>query len=170
MSPGEAPRHDLSPAEQLDRLWSTEQIRQLVARYAHHLDRRDLDRLGALFAGDVRPMFERALREVQVTILNVGTHVIDFVDADQATGSVYCKAEIQDGKRWIHQAIRYDDTYVRRDGAWYFLRRDHQLFYGADVGTSPLGLPPANWPESHTGQGTLPYDQPSWQQFWGASS
>ena len=159
---------DLGPEERLDRLWSTEQIRQLVARYAFHLDRRDLDSLVALFAGDVRGLFERPLREVQVTILDVGTHVIDFADADTASGSVYCRAEIQDGERWIHQAIRYDDAYVRRDGDWYFLRRDHQLFYGAEVGVNPLGLPPANWPERHDGLGTLPYDQSSWQDFWGS--
>jgi hypothetical protein len=79
---------------------------------------------------------------------------------------VYCKGEIQDGDRWIHQAILYRDTYERRAGHWYFVRRRHELWYGAAVGVNPLGLQPANWPEHHDGRGTVPEVFPSWQQFW----
>ena len=105
-----------------------------------------------------------------VTILFVGNHVIDFEDDEHARGSVYCKAEIQDGERWIHQAILYRDTYERRDGAWYFARRVHLLWYGAAPGENPLALPPANWPEHHTGRGTLPEDFDSWRRFWSEGS
>jgi ketosteroid isomerase-like protein len=164
--------------EALARLLAYEQIRQLAARYAVATDRRDIETLVALFVPDVRvgrDTYGRdALREnlvsqlhgIGVSILNVGTHQIDLVDADHATGHVYCKAEIQDGERWIHQAIRYDDTYERRDGEWLFVRRRHLLFYGAEVGVNPLTLPPANWPEHHDGLGTLPYSDETWQRFW----
>lgn len=164
--------------EDLARLLAYEQIRQLAARYAVATDRRDIDALVALFVPDVRvgrDTYGRdALREnlatqlhgIGVSILNVGTHQIDLVDEDHATGHVYCKGEIQDGERWIHQAIRYDDTYERRDGEWLFVRRRHLLFYGAEVGVNPLTLPPANWPEHHDGLGTLPYSEPTWQAFW----
>ena len=163
----------------LDRLVAEAEIRQLVARYAVATDRRDLDALVALFVSDVRvgrdvsgrdalrESFDGKLRSVGVTILNVGTHQIDLQGPDDATGHVYCKAEVQDGDRWIHQAIRYDDAYRRVDGVWLFTRRIHQLFYGAEVGTNPLGLQPADWPRSHDGWGTLPAADPTWQEFTG---
>lgn len=163
----------------VERLLACEEIRQLAARYAVATDRRDIDTLVGLFIDDVRvgrDTYGRAalhanlaeqLRAIGVSILNVGTHQIDLVDADHATGHVYCKAEIQDGARWIHQAIRYDDTYERRDGTWLFARRRHLLFYGAEVGVNPLTLPPSNWPEHHDGLGSIPYTDPTWQSFWG---
>jgi ketosteroid isomerase-like protein len=168
----------MTEAARLDRLESMEAIRQLVARYAVATDSRDLDTLVGLFVDDVRvgadsrgraelrAFFDRSLREVGVTILHVGTHVIDFDDADHARGVVYCRGEIQVGDRWVVQAIQYRDTYERRAGAWYFVRRRHLLWYGAEVGESPLGLPPANWPEHHTGTGELPGTWDTWREFW----
>ncbi len=163
----------------IERLLAYEEIRQLASRYAIATDRRDIETLVSLFVDDVRvgrdtygrealrENFAFQLRGIGVSILNVGTHQIDLVDADNATGHVYCKAEVQDGDRFIHQAIRYDDTYARRDGRWLFVRRRHLLFYGAEVGVNPLTLSPANWPEHHDGLGTLPYSDPTWQAFWG---
>jgi ketosteroid isomerase-like protein len=160
------------------RLLAYEEIRQLAARYALATDSRDLDTLVALFVDDVqvgrdqfgrtalREAFDASLRDVGITILNVGTHVIDLVDDDNAAGHVYCSGEIQAGDRWIHQAILYRDTYQRRDGRWYFVRRRHDLWYGAEVGTNPLTLPPANWPEHHEGIGTVPDVFPTWGFFW----
>ncbi|MGZ4757766.1 MAG: nuclear transport factor 2 family protein, partial [Acidimicrobiales bacterium] len=139
----------------LARLVAHEEIRQLAAHYAVALDARDLDQLVDLFVPDVwvgrdasgraalRRDFEASLRPVGVTILTVGTHAIDLVDADQATGVVYCHGEVQVGEDWVHQAILYRDTYERRDGQWYFVRRVHRLWYGAEVGVNPLGLAPA---------------------------
>jgi ketosteroid isomerase-like protein len=163
--------------EPLDRLLAYEAIRQLAARYALAMDSRDLDALVALFVDDVqvgrdrsgravlRVSFAESLGAIGISILNVGTHVIDLVDGDHATGHVYCKAEIQDGDRWIHQAILYRDTYERRAERWYFVRRRHDLFYGAEVGVNPLTLPPANWPEHHDGMGTAPDLFPTWRAF-----
>ena len=163
----------------LDELLAYEQIRQLAARYALALDSRNLDDLVALFVPDVRvgrehghaalrAQFDASLRDVERTFLLVGTHVIDLVDADHATGSVYCKGEIQTGERWIHQAILYEDTYERREGSWRFVRRVHRLWYGAETGVNPLTLPPANWPEHHDGMGTVPEHWESWRDFWAA--
>jgi ketosteroid isomerase-like protein len=163
---------------EIQQLLAYEQIRQLASRYAVATDRRDVDTLASLFVPDVRvgrdtygrealrANFAEQLRAIGVSILNIGTHQIDLVDDDHATGHVYCKGEIQDGARWIHQAIRYDDTYARVDGEWLFVRRKHLLFYGAEVGVNPLTLPPANWPEHHDGLGSLPYSEPTWKQFW----
>jgi ketosteroid isomerase-like protein len=163
---------------EIQRLLAYEQIRQLASRYAVATDRRDVDTLASLFVPDVRvgrdtygrealrANFAEQLRAIGVSILNIGTHQIDLIDDDHATGHVYCKGEIQDGARWIHQAIRYDDTYARVDDEWLFVRRKHLLFYGAEVGVNPLTLPPANWPEHHDGLGSLPYSEPTWQSFW----
>jgi hypothetical protein len=163
----------------IERLLAYEEIRQLAARYALALDSRNLDDLTALFVDDVqvgsehgraalRANFDGSLREVGRTMLLVGTHVIDLIDDDNATGSVYCKGEIQVDERWIRQAILYEDTYARRDGSWLFVRRRHRLWYGAEVGVNPLTLPPANWPEHHDGMGTVPEHWPSWRAFWAA--
>jgi len=157
-----------------------EEIRQLVSRYAVAIDSRDLDALVALFVDDVqvgqrlvgrgalRDFFGRTLRDVGITILNVGTHVIDFDDADHARGIVYCRGEVQLGDRWVVQAIQYRDDYERRDGQWFFVRRRHLLWYGREVGESPLGLEPANWPEHQTGKGVLPEEWDTWRAFWEA--
>jgi ketosteroid isomerase-like protein len=165
----------------VERLVAYEEIRQLAARYALATDSRDLDTLVGLFVADVqvgrdrvgrdalRESFDASLRGIGISILNLGTHVIeldDEGDSDRATGHVYCKAEIQDGERWIHQAILYRDTYARRDGHWYFVRRRHDLWYGAEVGVNPLTLPAAHWPEHHDGRGTVPKLFPTWGQFW----
>jgi hypothetical protein len=160
------------------RLLAYEEIRQLVARYAFAIDTRDLDALVGLFVPDVRvgggrtgraalrEDFNRQLRAIGRSVLNVGTHVMDLVDADHATGWVYAKAEIEADGRWIHQAILYEDTYERVDGRWYFVRRVHRLWYGAEPGVNPLTLPTADWPEHHDGLGTVPEHFPTWREFW----
>lgn len=156
-----------------------EQIRQLASHYAVAIDSRDLDALVGLFIDDVRvgrdtygrdalkASFDESLRGIGVSMLNVGTHAIDLVDADHATGNVYCHGQIQDGDRWIHQFILYRDAYERRGGRWYFVRRIHELWYGEQAPTSPLALPAANWPEHHDGSGTVPGSWPTWVAFWG---
>jgi hypothetical protein len=166
----------------IERLLAYQEIQQLAYRYAVSLDARDLDALVALFVPDVRvgrektgrnalrAEFDRSLRAVGITFLNVGSHAIELVDDDHATGIVYTKAEIQDGgpgsERWIHQAIQYHDSYERRDGHWLFVRRRHLLVYGAEPGESPLGLPPADWPASQTGMGSVPGVLETCKLFW----
>ena len=163
----------------LERLIAKDEIRDLAHRYSLAMDSRDLDALVALFVDDVRvgrersgrealrEDFDRQLRTIGISILMVANHVIDFDDDSHAHGSVYCRAELQDGKRFITQAIRYDDRYQKRDGHWYFVRRKHLLFYGCEVGENPLALPPAEWPKHHSGRGTLPESDASWKRFWG---
>lgn len=171
-------QHDGGVAD-VEWLMAHEQIRQLAAHYAVAIDSRDLDALVDLFIDDVRvgrdtfgrealrASFDESLRGIGVSMLNVGTHAIDLVDADHATGSVYCHGQIQDGDRWIHQFILYRDTYERRTGRWFFVRRIHELWYGEEAPSSPLRLPPADWPTHHDGRGTVPETWPTWSRFWG---
>ena len=164
--------------DQVARLVAHDEIRLLASRYAVALDSRDLDALVALFVDDVqvgrsdagrdalRRSFQRSLASVGVTILHVGTHVIDLIDPDHATGIVYCAGQVQEGERWIHQSILYRDTYERRDGSWLFVRRVHELFHGVAAPTNPLDQEPANWPERSFGRGTAPGSFPTWTSFW----
>lgn len=168
---------DADPAELVRRLWAHEQIRQLAARYAVAVDSRNLDALVALFVPDVRvgretrgrdalrANFEMSLGAIGVSMLHVGTHVIDLVDADHATGSVYCLAEVEEEGCVIRQAILYRDAYERRDGRWLFVRRIHELWYGLPLDVNPLDQPAANWPERSWGRGTVPESWPSWAAF-----
>ena len=162
-----------------------EEIRQLAARYAYFTDAKDIDALVDLYVPDVRisntltgrealhRLMTDALKQVGITFLNIGTHVIepDAADPDRATGVVYCTAGIQDGGphsvRWVQHAIQYHDVYERRDGRWYFgANRKHFLVYGAEIGENPLAMPDANWPASQTGRGTHPQALASWQAFF----
>lgn len=164
----------------LERVVARDAIQQLAYRYAFAVDARDLDLLVSLFVPDVRVTREESgreamrafwvdsLREIGVSILFVGNHVIDFDDPDHARGVVYCRGQIQDGDRWIEQAIQYRDRYEKRAGEWLFVRRQHVLWYGVETAERPLDQPPANWPERHDGRGTVPEDLPSWEPFWSA--
>lgn len=162
----------------LERAVARDEIRQLACRYALAIDSRDLDLLVSLFVPDVRvgrnssgrealrAFFAESLGAIGVSILFVGNHLVDFETSERARGIVYCRGQIQDGERWIEQAIQYRDSYELRDGSWLFARRDHLLWYGVETGLHPLAQEPANWPAHHTGRGTLPEAWPSWGAFW----
>jgi len=169
---------DAELAKRLERVIARDEIRQLACRYALAIDSRDLDLLVSLFVPDVRVgrssagrdalrrSFEASLSAIGVSILFVGNHLIDFQDETHASGVVYCRGQIQDGERWIEQAIQYRDLYERRDGDWLFVRRSHLLWYGVEAAERPLDQPPANWPEHHVGRGTLPDALSTWRAFW----
>jgi hypothetical protein len=167
----------LTREERLERLDAYAQIRDLAVRYAAAMATKDRETLGLLYVDDVRAgggltgrdalreaYFGAALDRLEISVLHAGTHVIDLDPErpDRARGSVYTTAQIQHGERWIRQAICYFDRYARREGTWLFISRDHQLFYGVDHDQRPNDLPPANWPQSDTGTGTLPFGWPTW--------
>ena len=165
--------------ERVDRLESYEHIRQLVARYALAVDTRDLDALVELFVTDVevgrmgtgraalKESFRQGFEPLGFTILSVSTHVIDLIDADHATGEVYCTGEIDRDGVLLRQAILYRDAYRRESGAWRFVRRTHLLWYSAPLGVDPRHLPPANWPTGHVGRGTVPEVFATYRAFCG---
>jgi ketosteroid isomerase-like protein len=162
----------------IERVIARDEIRQLAYRYAYAVDARDIELLLSLFVPDVRVTQEssgheamrkfwiESLRATGVSILFVGNHIIDFDHPERARGIVYCRAQVQDGERWIEQAIQYRDTYDKRDGRWLFVKRTHVLWYGVETAERPLDQPPANWPERQEGRGTVPEDIPSWHAFW----
>lgn len=77
-------------------------------------------------------------------------HLIQFVDADHATGVVLAHAELDIRGQTIHTALRYEDEYeCDTDRAWRFASRDIKVTYAVPVTelaesmTDPL---PVRWP------------------------
>jgi hypothetical protein len=170
--------------DRLDRVESTLAIQQLPIRYAIAIDSRDIDGWLALFVDDVdcgrrgrgrealRSFIDPAIRDFYRSVHQIVGHAIDFTDADHATGKVYCRAEHEYGEKWIVQAICYFDAYERRDGRWYFARREEDFWYSADQLERPQQADFQHWP------GPAPRYQPkmmlprfpNWRDFWSRSS
>jgi len=138
------PVSEIGPAEQADRL----AIRELVDAYAHCADRRDAGGQKSLFTKDTRfvvfmdgqgseptqvldgrealtPVFD-ALNSYQATMHFNGQSTIRL-DGHRATGESYCIAHhlsTDNGERTLMIAwLRYEDTFVKLDGAWLFAQR-----------------------------------------------
>ncbi|MEV6925244.1 nuclear transport factor 2 family protein [Dactylosporangium sp. NPDC051485] len=136
---------EISPAEAADRL----AIRELFDAYAHCADRRDAEGQKALFAEDCRfvvfmdgegsaptyaldgqealtPVFE-GLRQYEATTHFNGQSTVELA-GDTATGESYTLAHhlfTTDGERRIMiAALRYLDTFTKRDGTWLFAERN----------------------------------------------
>ncbi len=135
----------LSPTEAADRL----AMRELIEAYAHCADRRDAKGQMALFtpdthfvvfmnAKDPTPSQELHSREALAPVfadLNqyaatthfVGQSTITSMSGDRATGEAYCLAHhvTVDGskRRLMVASLRYNDTFVKTDGAWLFAER-----------------------------------------------
>ena len=135
----------VSPNEAADRL----AIRELVEAYAHCADRRDANGQMSLFtvdahfvvymnAKDPTPSMELHSRDALAPVfadLNkydatthfVGQSTIFTLTDDRATGEAYCLAHhvTVDGgtRRLMVASIRYQDTFVKIEGAWLFAER-----------------------------------------------
>ena len=154
-------------------------IQQLAVRYAMAVDARDLDLLAEQWSPDAwmgkqhgegpdgvrsyfRPILQRFYRSVHMVV----GHRIDLVDEDNATGTVYCRAEHESGDDWVVQAIVYDDTYRRTDGRWGFASRHHRHWYSSEVDARPKGPSFEDWPGWDGPLPDLPHSRPTWQAFW----
>jgi ketosteroid isomerase-like protein len=135
----------ISPAEAADRL----AIRELVEAYAHCADRRDAKGQMALFTADVhfvvymnakdpKPTMDLHSRQALAPVFDdlnkyaatqhfVGQSTIFTLTGERATGEAYTMAHhltVDGGKRQLMiAALRYDDTFVKTEGAWLFAER-----------------------------------------------
>jgi hypothetical protein len=170
---------DLDLATRIDRIESQLAIQQLPIRYALAVDGRDLDAWLNLFVDDVdcgrhgrgrnalRGVIEPQLRTFYRSVHQICGHQITLLGPDQARGTVYCRAEHEVGDQWLVMAIAYFDEYARRDGLWYFVRRQEKHWYSVDVLERPA--PPFHrWP-ANGGAARLPRDFPTWLSFWNDS-
>jgi SnoaL-like domain len=135
----------ISPSEAADRL----AIRELVEAYAHCADRRDPKGQMSLFTPDTHfavymdaknptpsqelhsrealaPVFAD-LNKYAATMHFVGQSTIFSLTGDRAAGEAYTLAHhltIDGGKRRLMiAALRYEDQFVKIDGAWLFAER-----------------------------------------------
>jgi SnoaL-like domain len=136
-------------------------IRELIEAYAHCADRRDAKGQMALFTADTHfvvymnandpnpsqelhsrealaPVFAE-LNQYQATTHFVGQSTIFTLTGDRATGEAYCLAHhvtVNGGKRRLMLAsLRYQDTFVKMEGAWLF---EERLLYVDWVDERPL--------------------------------
>jgi ketosteroid isomerase-like protein len=138
-------RITISPEEAADRL----AIRELVEAYAHCADRRDAQGQMSLFTPDTHfvvymnakdltpsqvlnsrealaPVFAD-LNKYEATTHFVGQSTIFTLTNERASGEAYCLAHhlTVDGekRRLMVASLRYQDTFVKKDGAWLFAER-----------------------------------------------
>lgn len=163
----------------IDRLESTEAIRQLAGKYSLSLDMRDLDAHVSLFAPDIRVGREKTGRahlkawvddtlrhQFTGTSHHIGQHIIEFTDPDHAIGVVYSKNEHETGAEWVIMQMLYWDDYERVDGQWYFRRRLPCYWYATDLNKQPIGDMKIRWPGREPYHGTFHDIFPSWKEFW----
>jgi ketosteroid isomerase-like protein len=163
----------------IERLESLHEIGQLASRYAQAADARDLGAILGMFVDDVdcgrfgtgrealRASYEILHRRFYRTIHQVVGHTIDLVDADHATGRVVMRAEHEVRDRWVVVLMCLFDTYERRDGAWYFVRRKPETWYASDIDERPAG---PDWTAPGWGENgrrpRLPHLFSTWDAFW----
>jgi hypothetical protein len=165
-------------AARVDRIESHLAIQQLPIRYALAIDGRDLDAWVDLFVADVNcgrhGVGREALKSFIAPTLSgfyrsqhqICGHRIEFIDSDHAKGAVYCRAEHEDGDKWVVMAICYFDDYERRDRGWYFVRRQEKHWYAADVLERPSGPDWTSWQGHEAAVARLPSDFPAWAEYW----
>ena len=120
-------------------------IRSLHDRYADAVFRRDPADWGALWAEDAKwDLMGTTVegREAIVTLWNGAMSGFAFVgffyqtgaieiDGDTATGRVYTNEVLENLEGNLARTVgRYDDSYVRRGGAWLYQRRDFKVLKG----------------------------------------
>jgi len=165
-------------AARIDRIESHLAIQQLPIRYALAVDGRDIEAWINLFVADVNCGRYGTGREALKSFIapsltrfyrsqhQICGHRVEFDDADHAHGAVYCRAEHEDGDKWIVMAICYFDTYERRDGEWFFVRRKEKHWYAADIAEHPRGPSWDGWLNPQERPAHLPGDFPTWAGFW----
>jgi SnoaL-like domain len=148
---------DLSVSQLADKL----AIRELVDAYAYCADRRDATGQTALFTEDseflvymdshspsptqhfrgratLAPVFDEL--NTYVTTMHFNGQSTAVLDGDHASGVTYCLAhhvQVEGSARSLMvAAIRYLDSFVKQDGAWFFSQRKLVVDW---TETRPLG-------------------------------
>lgn len=164
-------------AARLDRIESTEAIRQLAFAYALAVDARDLDLLVALYVEDVRThegpgraalkrVFDQSLRQFTTSSHLVSNHLVEFLDADNALGLVACRIEHEVGPDWVTMVSLYHDRYERRGGEWLFRGRVPARLYATAEADVPTGPDKLRWPGAAPVAGNFHDSLPAWHAFW----
>ncbi|MFT4082206.1 MAG: nuclear transport factor 2 family protein [Nocardioides sp.] len=179
----------------VERIEAFQAISQLPMRYARAIDARDLDTLASLYTPDavfsrrvdergpqaVRAYFATVLTNFYRSMHQICGHVIDTIDGDHASGTVYCRVEHEDADDWVVQLMVYFDEYQRVDGTWLIASRRPTYLYTADVRDLPQTVGFNHWPGWDAGDRggadaageaarrfapTLPQAWATWAPYW----
>lgn len=155
------------------------EIQQLAARYARAVDSRNLEELGELFspttpfgafgtgAEGARAFYRDVLKGFYRSFHQVVGHVTTDLASDSARGTVYCRAEHEDGDNWIVNLMVYFDRYTRVGGRWYFLGRRARFLFVGDHREAPRAIDFNSWPgREDRFRVELPHSDESWGQYW----
>jgi ketosteroid isomerase-like protein len=165
-------------AGRIDRIESTDAIRQLAYGYALAVDARDLDAIVALYVDDVRvgggrsgrdalrATFDASLRQFAASAHHVTNHLIEFLGMDDATGLVSCRVEHEVGDKWVTASLVYHDRYVRRSGPWLFRGRVQTRLYATAHDDPPIGPDRLRWPGADAADSGFHETLPAWRAFW----
>ena len=134
-------------------------IADLQARYTIFIDNNDLDKVAPLFAkngrfrsadGVLNAEGREAICEQyrgRFAALRFGFHVthdhlidLDPNNPDRATGKVSSHAELVRNGQPMVAGMRYEDVYIREDGAWRFADRLLYFFYYMPIAEYASGL------------------------------
>lgn len=168
--------------ERLARVEAQLAIQQLAARYARGVDSRNIDALVEIFSPNadfgehgkgeqgVRGFFGSgpSLRAFYRSLHQICGHVIELIDADHARGTVYCRAEHEDGDAWVVQLMVYFDQYERINERWVFAGRRPGWLHTGDMRKTPQEVRFNDWPgrdSSHFGP-QVPQGYRTWEAFW----
>ena len=167
----------------LDRLLAKESIRDLVLDYSSAIADKNTEFMSSLFADDadfgsygkgpeaLKRLMETTMGELEMGIILVTNHRINFTNDENATGEVWARCFAQNATEgYYEQVIKYVDAYRRTSvdssgiGVWKFEKRRHLLWFGEGK-ESPLIQDQANWPSSNIGIGRIPLADPDVQEF-----
>lgn len=115
------------------------QLSELIGRYAHAVDDRDIDTVVRLFTPDGRYVhhgdfvaegreelerfYRERLSEYGPTFHYSHSQILEFTRGSTATGIVSAHAELAIDGRCVLGGIRYDDCYVRQEDRWRIRER-----------------------------------------------
>lgn len=157
-------------------------IQQLLAAYAHAVDRRDFDAVAACFLPDATaqyggielgPGVEHIIQHIAgVARFPASQHLFGMplihVDGDTATAASHALSCLvvpgqgDDGSDTVMtRGLTYHDQLVRTPDGWRIARRVHRPHWGTDVPLDWAGSPPVDASPSPTAASSSPAAAPS---------
>jgi hypothetical protein len=146
-----------SISSRLARLEARAEIQELLVRYTFLIDDHEFEALGELFTLEARfgspgsshegraaivANYRRLAELYPVTLHEARGVVLDFRDANRASGQVLGYSEQASAEHTVATSFRYDDEYVRLDGRWLFAARQVRTLYAmthAELAAGGLG-------------------------------
>ena len=174
---------NLNNDQGVSRLLAKDAIRDLVLQYSVAVADRDLELMVSLFTKDadfgswgkgpeaLKNLMGSTMGDMELGIILVTNHLIEFVDDDLAGGEVWAKCFAQSSSEgYYEQLVKYVDVYRRITDLpkgremWKFEKRKHLLWFG-EGRESPLMQDPAYWPQNNVGIGRIPLSDDAVKKF-----